>query len=212
MKEHRMSNDREYKVAFSAHERKDFACTLEIKTLDEEGVFAGYASVFNIVDSQQDVILPGAFRATLTGRKVDIKLLWQHDMREPIGVVEELREDANGLYVKGRLLLEVTRAREAYTLLKRGVVSGLSIGYSPTRWKRDEKSGIRRLEALDLWEISLVTFPANAAARVTVVKHKPPQNASEERQWHQALSRGDVMHLAAALDSATMILKKLSVT
>lgn len=204
-------NQIEHKVALPAGERKHFDCALEIKTLDGEGVFAGYASVFGVVDSQQDIILPGAFRATLTGRTSDIKLLWQHDMREPIGIVEELLEDANGLYVKGRLLLEVTRAREAYTLLKQGVVSGLSIGYSPTRWKRDEKSGIRRLEALDLWEISLVTFPANEAARVTVVKHAP-LDASGERQWNRALACGDVMRLATALDNAMITLKKLSVT
>ncbi len=201
-----MSNTLEHKIIRPQEGRKHFDCHLQLKRLDDEGVFAGYASVFNLVDSQQDIILPGAFKATLAGRTPDIKLLWQHDMREPIGVVEELREDVNGLYVKGRLLLEIARAREAYALLKQGVVSGLSIGYTPTLWRLDAK-GVRVLQALDLWEISLVTFPANAAARVTVVKHaKEERPESEDRQWQLAISRGEVMRLAEALERATAVI------
>lgn len=187
-----MSESKEQKIAPDTRERKHFSCQLSLKSLDEEGVFAGYASVFNVVDSQRDMILPGAFAGTLGGRKGEVKLLWQHDMREPIGVIEELREDGNGLYVKGRLLLEIGRAREAYALLKRGVISGLSIGYSPVKYRLDAGSGVRLLAAVELWEISLVTFPANEAARVTVVK--------------QAGSR-EMIRLAAALEHACEALR-----
>jgi hypothetical protein len=85
-------------------------------------------------------------------------------------VITALFEDARGLYVKGKLLMDVAQAREAYSLLKAGVVRGLSIGYSVKRSRRNPDSGIRELLDLNLWEISLVTLPANEAAQVTVVK------------------------------------------
>ncbi len=185
------------------------SCPLEIKSLSEEGVFAGYASVFHVVDNQQDVILPGAFTATLHGRAHEIKLLWQHDMREPIGIIEDIREDENGLYVKGRLLLEVSRAREAYSLLRQGVISGMSIGYTPRHFRHDEKQGVRLLTALDLWEISLVTFPANEAARVTVVKNRELDIDVCERQWGQLVRSGQVMACMAAIEHAEKSLVRL---
>lgn len=204
-----MPDDIEYKIAPAAQEAKHFSCALSLKHLDEEGVFAGYASVFNRLDSQHDIVAPGAFRQTLAERRADIKLLWQHDMREPIGLVEELREDAHGLYVKGRLLLDIARAREAYALLKQGVISGLSIGYTPLRWQTDPHKGIRRLDALDLWEISLVTFPANDAARITVVKQCKEEAASEERQWRQAVSCGDAIKLSGLIEKAEAMLAEM---
>ena len=85
-------------------------------------------------------------------------------------MIESLFEDANGLYMKARLLLDVAQAREAYALMKAGVVRGLSIGYSVKSAKRNPDTGVRELLAVDLWEISLVTLPANEAAQVTVVK------------------------------------------
>lgn len=201
----------EHKVAQPVPQQAQYSCALALKSLSDEGVFAGYASVFNVVDSQHDMILPGAFASTLYGRKREIKLLWQHDMREPIGVIEEVREDVNGLYVKGRLLMEIARAREAYSLLKKGVVSGLSIGYSPLRYRLDADSGVRVLQSVDLWEISLVTFPANQAARVTVVKQATPRepHASEHKLWQQAVSSGEAMRFAAALERATTALRNI---
>lgn len=164
----------ENKIAKSMYPQLHMRCALEVKSLSEAGVFAGYGSVFDVVDSQKDVVARGAFAATLDKRKPsDVKLLWQHDALEPIGVIDELFEDAHGLYVKGRLLLDVARAREAYALLREGVVKGLSIGYSPLRYTINPDSGVRILKAVELWEISLVTFPANEAAQVTIVKESP---------------------------------------
>jgi uncharacterized protein len=182
----------ERKVAPSMREAKYCEGVLSLKHLEENGVFAGYASVFDVVDSQRDVVLRGAFTASLQERVGEIKLLWQHDMREPIGIIEELREDERGLYLKGRLLMEVARAREAYALIKTGAVKGLSIGYSPRRFRTDPDSGVRMLAAVDLWEVSLVTFPANAAATVTVVKSAttPPSEHHEIRLFH-ALTRAE---------------------
>lgn len=189
------------KISPSMRERKRLGFTLEIKRLDDNGRFAGYASVFGVVDNQRDIVLRGAFERTIRGRAQDIKLLWQHQQDEPIGVFDMIREDASGLYVEGRLLLEVQRAKEAYALLKEGAVSGLSIGYSPVRYTRDDKTGIRKLADVELWEISLVTFPANAAATVTVVKQ------ASDPLIRQLQNTGQLVALAEALDRAAAALR-----
>ena len=155
-------------------ERKRLDFNLQVKSLDSAGRFAGYASVFDMVDSQKDIILRGAFAETLKGRVGDIKMLWQHQQDEPIGIFERMFEDTNGLYVEGKLLLDVARAKEAYALLKEGAIGGLSIGYSPIKYRLNEKTGVRMLSAVELWEVSLVTFPANDAAKITVVKQTIP--------------------------------------
>jgi len=98
------------------------------------------------------------------GRRV--KMLWQHDPSQPIGVWDEVHEDARGLYVKGRILTDVTRGREAAALLAAGAIDGLSIGYRTLRSQRDGK-GQRLLAELELWEVSLVTFPMLPEARVS---------------------------------------------
>lgn len=192
------------KVCATMRERKRLACALELKSLDATGRFAGYASVFNLVDNQRDMVLRGAFSRTLKGRMSAIKLLWQHQQSEPIGVFDRIFEDERGLYVEGRLLLDVQRAKEAYTLLKEGAVNGLSIGYSPIRYKTDQMSGVRSLIEVDLWEVSLVTFPANAAAGITVVKER--ESAAADKEWAQYLRSGQVMELSQALDKAIMSL------
>ncbi len=190
------------------YKMRGMAC--EVKTLNEQGVFAGYASVFNIVDSQRDIILPGAFVSTLKERAGQIKLLWQHDQKDPIGIIEELREDVSGLYIRGRLMLDLARGREAYALLKQGIVSGLSIGYSPTRFRVDPDTGVRILGGVDLWEVSLVTFPANHAAQVTVFKHADGVEDAvlNDREWQQFQQAGHVMRMAHELERATRILRE----
>lgn len=162
------------KVSADRREHKTLDFFLQVKSLDSAGRFAGYASVFDVVDSQKDIILRGAFAETLKGRVGDIKMLWQHQQDEPIGIFERMFEDKNGLYVEGKLLLDVARAREAYALLKEGALGGLSIGYSPIKYRTDTKTGVRMLSVVELWEVSLVTFPANEAAKITVVKQGIP--------------------------------------
>lgn len=146
-------------------------CPFEVKSIDENGVFTGYASVFGNIDAWDDVVMPGAFTDSLARRKP--AMLWQHDTGQPIGVWRSMNEDGKGLLGVGELLIEgVPRAREAYALLKAEALNGLSIGYVPVDYgftKRDGKE-VRELKVIDLWEVSLVTFPANDAARVTGVK------------------------------------------
>jgi HK97 family phage prohead protease len=144
----------------------------ETKAVSDDRSFEGYGSVFGVKDSYADVVAKGAFAHTLEGRNRAGRapaLLWQHDPSMPIGVYTDMREDDTGLFVKGRFS-RTTKGDEAYELLKDGALSGLSIGFTTTKSSMDEKSGIRTLTEIDLWEVSLVTFPANQAARVTAVK------------------------------------------
>ena len=154
---------------------KNSGVPLDAKAVSDSGSIEGYASVFGVVDSQGDVVEPGAFVDSLvknqrTGRKV--KMLWQHDPHQPIGVWDDHAEDSKGLWVKGRLLIDQSpKAREAHGLLKEGALDGLSIGYRVVDAKPKEgKPGVRSLVKLDLVENSIVTFAANERARVEMVK------------------------------------------
>lgn len=170
---------------------KQLTSPLELKALDEYGRFAGYASLFGNVDNQQDVMQRGAFAEILQQKlPSEIKLLWQHQMHEPIGQIEELFEDERGLYMEGRLLLSVQRGREAYDLMKIGALKGLSIGYRPVKYDIDAQSGVRLLQQVELFEISVVTFPANVQAGVTVVK------AQENIVPSQLVSLSDALYHA----------------
>jgi HK97 family phage prohead protease len=140
----------------------------KIKAVSEDGLFSGYGSVFGVIDSYKEVVAPGAFAESLSQRTP--ALLWQHRSGEPIGVYSALREDQTGLYVEGKLALKTARGAEAYELLKMGAISGLSIGFVTRDDSYDRVTGIRTLKKVDLWEVSLVTFPANDAARVSGVK------------------------------------------
>jgi len=145
---------------------------LELRAAGDDGTVEGYGSVFGVRDNYDDVIAAGAFAASLKEHKAAgtmPAMLWQHSPDEPIGVWEEIAEDAKGLRVKGRLALDTARGREAHALLKMGALNGLSIGFVARAW-RYENEDVRVLTEIDLWEVSLVTFPANAKARITQVK------------------------------------------
>lgn len=147
---------------------------LEIKELSDDGTFSGYASVFGVVDLYGDVIAKGAFKQSLKEWKAKKRfppILWQHDSRQPIGVFTEMYEDEKGLYVVGKLLVgKVEKATEAHALMKEGAVTGMSIGFMTRDDSYDEKEGVRTIKRLDLWEVSIVTFPANEEAQVDEVR------------------------------------------
>ncbi|MBN2740188.1 MAG: HK97 family phage prohead protease [Rhodobacteraceae bacterium] len=131
-------------------------------------VIEGYASLFGLPDQGGDIVCKGAYRRGLERLKArggSVKMLWQHDPAQPIGIWDEIYEDARGLYVKGRLLPDVARAREAAVLIAAGAIDGLSIGYRTITAEKDAK-GQRLLAELELWEVSLVTFPMLREARV----------------------------------------------
>lgn len=155
-----------------------------LKDGDPTGTIEGYGSVFNTVDSYNDTIVKGAFKQTLKEWKATGKLpkmLLQHggggffssnaDDLVPIGKWEEMREDDHGLFMRGRIFnIETDRAKATYTAVKEGELDGLSIGFRTLKSKMDEETGIRTLTEIRLYEVSLVTFPANDPARVTSVK------------------------------------------
>ena len=163
-------------------EIKHQSVALEIKREpDEDGIFEGYASVFGVVDQGMDVVERGAFMKSLgSGRKV--KMLWQHDMAQPIGIWDEIREDERGLYVKGRLLKDVQKGREAMALLKAGAIDSMSIGYRTIEAAPEAGGRVRKLMEVDLFEVSLVTFPMLPDAKVTSVK-----SITTEREFEQFL-------------------------
>lgn len=147
---------------------------LTIKAVSDNGEFEGYGSVFGVKDAYSDIVVPGAFQKSLDTWREKGRLpalLWQHNMSEPIGIYAEMREDATGLYLKGRLLIDDDPlAKRAHAHMKAGSLSGLSIGYILNDYEYDKEKGAFLLKEIDLWEVSLVTFPANDEARISDVK------------------------------------------
>ena len=146
----------------------------EAKNITEDGHFEGYASIFGNVDSDMDIIERGAFSDSLAKYKSKAKLpklLWQHNPQEVIGVYEDMKEDDRGLWVRGRLLKDVAKGKEAYALLKAGAMEGMSIGFMTVDAMYEGASNsIRKIMKADLWGVSLVTWGANPDALVTDVK------------------------------------------
>lgn len=180
--------------------RRDFP--LEIKEITEEGRFRGYGAVFDVIDYYDDEIVRGAFAKSIA-EKIPI-MLWQHDSAEPIGVYESIQEDDIGLWIEGRLLLDLEKGREAYILLKNQAIRGLSIGFLPTlwEWENRENRRIRVLKEIDLWEVSLVTFPANPKALVDDVKSIKTIRDVEDTLRDAGFSRTEAKALIAACKSA----------
>lgn len=168
-------------------EKKTFSSRIEVKLADtstETAVktFSGYGACFNNTDSYNDVIAPGAFKASLS-RHADAGtmplMLLNHDAwnQLPIGVWKSMSEDENGLLVEGELL-DTAAGADVYTALKAGAITGLSIGYRVTGYEMDGKS--RTITEADLMEVSVVTFPANDLARVQSVKSEEEASVEAE--------------------------------
>jgi hypothetical protein len=152
---------------------------------------SGYASIFDVADMNGDIVAPGAFRAALA-KRADVKMLYQHAVEAPIGRWTRLAEDRKGLFVEGELLLSSSRGREAYALLAGGAIDGLSIGFKTVRARKD--GALRVILEADLWEVSIVTFPMAAHARIT--RLSPP---------HENSPIADARGFAGALRSAAAI-------
>ena len=161
----------------------------DFKRVGGDGSFEGYASLFGAEDLGRDIVMPGAFRSSLRKRgRRGVKLLYQHDPMEPIGVWTRIAEDARGLFVQGQLLSDVARSREVLSLMRAGAIDGLSIGYHVVKAQADKKTGLRRLMEVDLWEISVVTFPMLPGARISAVKHSAHSSRSMARAFRLASS------------------------
>lgn len=174
------------------------AFDFQMKALDTKGVFSGYGSVFDVIDAYREVVAPGAFTNTLAKwAKKDRfpPMLYQHRSAEPIGAFTEMREDEKGLFVKGQLLVDdIQRSREVYALLKAKALSGMSIGFSimPDGEEYDSRAGIYKLTEIDLWEVSIVTFPANDAANVEEVKERNRSHSAFVDRIRACTARGEL--------------------
>jgi HK97 family phage prohead protease len=163
-----------------------------------DGTVEGYASLFGEIDQARDMVMPGAFAQTLKARGLrKIPMLFQHDPAEPVGIWLELREDFRGLWARGKLIPDVARARELLALVEAGAVDGLSIGYRTVRGRIEPQTRVRKLYQVDLWEISIVTFPLLAGARVRAVKQATSQSprsrarTQAEREWRSMTEAAD---------------------
>ncbi|MDE4596728.1 HK97 family phage prohead protease [Sinorhizobium meliloti] len=173
---------------------KDFS--LQLKNLTEEGTFEGYGSIFGNVDAYGEKVVPGAFVESLAKHRregTNVLMLWQHDPDNPIGVWEDLAEDAKGLYGRGRLILEIQKAREVRALMLQKAIGGLSIGYREVETEPD--GNVRLLKKLELYEISPVAFPANRR------RGSRPSNSENSRHWRGAASASKSWRGASATAS-----------
>ena len=145
----------------------------------ENTIISGYASVFNIVDSQNDIVQKGAFEDT---KPENIKLLWQHDTLKPIGIIKSLYEDDYGLKIEAEINNRILLGKETTELVRQKAIDGLSIGFCAKDFEYDNQ-GVRLLKKVDLMEIRVVTFPANRNAGIINVKKltEHPINRSLER-------------------------------
>lgn len=167
----RLAFSRERTRPHVAH--KGFSRPVPPMRINARGRFQGYASLFGVMDLGRDIVLAGAFRDSLARRGASgIKQLWQHDPGQPTGIWVEIREDKKGLFVKGALNLAVPRAQHLHSLISHGALDGLSIGYRTEIDRRDPATGARWLEKIDLWEISLVTFPLLPQARIAALSEE----------------------------------------
>lgn len=154
-----------------------YAVELDTKGLTDDGTFEGYASPFNTADRGRDIVMPGAFTKSLAARPPSkVRMLRNHDQREPIGVWVAMSEDSTGLHVKGRLIEATRLGAETKALVQEGALDGLSIGFRTKQATRDHATGNRRLHEIDLHEVSIVTFGMHPDALIAR-KHDDPERA-----------------------------------
>ncbi len=178
-------------------EHKDF--NLEIKAIDDSGVFSGYASTFGNEDLGGDIVQKGAFTKTLTKGADSVLMFYQHDSAEIIGEFTQLKEDSKGLFFEGKLFIDdIKRAQETHFLMQKKKLKAVSIGYR-IESKGFDSEGRRLLKEIDLQEISVVTFPMNELATIDSVK---AVEELTERQFEKSLR--DVVGLSQKQAKALM--------
>lgn len=173
----------------------------------KQGVFSGYASVFGGVDSYGDSIFAGAYKKTLTNRERPIQMRWNH-YGDIIGKWVRMEEDDKGLYVEGELTPGHSKAQDVYASLIHGAISGMSIGYKPTKFVENEKGGYDLYE-IDLVEISVVESPADLDAQVNRIKadvdeFKTFKEFEDLLRESNGLSKSDALWVVQAIKRLTL--------
>jgi len=147
---------------------------------EDQGIFSGYAAVFSNVDNGGDIIHPGAFTKTIAENADRVKILVQHnDYDLPIGKPIELREDAHGLYIKGKVS-DTAMGKDVKTLLRDKVLDEMSIGYDPVTFDYEKDQGIRNLREVKLWEVSIVIWGMNPEAVISGYKAQEAANRANQ--------------------------------
>lgn len=184
------------------YQTKDFR--LDLKSVGDNGTFEGYLSVFDVIDLSGDSVAKGAFTNTIQEQKGIVPMLWGHDTKQPIGILD-VSEDDTGLPVKGEFFIaESAKAAELYGLSKkfyeRGRPMGLSIGYDTI--KKEMVKGVRVLKELKLYEGSLTLFPMLPVAQMTSIKSADAEKSNflAELDMAQTMVMRDMMQ--SALDNA----------
>jgi len=179
-----------------------------IDEITEDGTIRGYGSIFGNVDLGGDIVAPGAFKKSIRERKGKVlPMLWNHDPGHPIGKWTAIEEDERGLKMEGRVTPGVSKGSEVLAMVRDGVIDGMSIGFNSIKADRDEVSGVRTLKEVELWEVSLVTFPMNTEATVQGVKALSIEDAREitERDWEDILTgKRDAIRLSRTTAQALM--------
>jgi len=186
---------------------KHLRTPFHVKEVAEDGSFIGYGSVFDTVDSYREKVARGAFLRSLNAhaeKGTSPALLWQHRSDEVIGIWDKMYEDDIGLVGEGRLNLDVAKGREAHSLMKMTnasgarAIAGLSIGFMPKAYEDDNEQRIRTLTDVDLWEVSIVTFPANQDAMISEVRAAFAAGKVPEKRDVEAILRDSGLSRKAA--------------
>ena len=127
--------------------------------------FEGLAAVFSERDLNGDLFVPGAFTKTLKECRRPVRLLFQHQPESIIGLVKKLEETERGLRIEGYVSLHYRAGREVQPMIESRALDGLSIGYKTVNSQRDRRG--RTVFEVDLWEVSVVTFPMMKRARIS---------------------------------------------
>lgn len=184
---------------------------LDLKGLTDQGEFEGYASTFGNMDQAGEICVAGCFAESLARRPASkVKMLLHHDTRRICGVWKEMAEDGRGLRVKGQLLLTTQDGRETYELMRAGALDAMSIGFRTLKDEIDRGSGVRKLITLDLFEVSIVTFPMNTRAGISTVKaEEVPQFTVEQWRGMEAALRDEGLSRADAVKAVSGFKKYL---
>lgn len=176
---------------------------LELRS-ESQGIITGYGAVFGGIDSYGDTIIKGAFRESLAQHKANGSapvMLWAHKPESPVGRWTDMIEDARGLKLTGQINMRTSAGTEAFEHLKAGDINGLSIGYRIPKGGSEYREGINFLKRIDLAEVSIVSVPADSAARISSIKAQTVKPATvrslEEALKEIGYSRNEARNIAA---------------
>lgn len=181
---------------------KYIAVPFEIRAADNASsdamIIEGYASVFDVIDSYETTFAKGCFDKSLREKGLPAFLL-HHDSRMIAGTTLECREDARGLYWKAEFTKGVQHAEEAYRQAKQGAIKGISIGFIGTLYEEDEINDVRTFKEVELYECSLVAFPANPQAKIQAVRNNLPKTVREFERYlrESGFSKDDAVRIAS---------------